>query len=164
MAIFPLWIPNLFANPHDAWTFSASAIGTGGIPLALLVTGITLGIFAIRKRLGEWRTLSLFLSLIWTPYVILFSYITTVYIMARSSWWRVILFIVGGLALLPFLFQQYHGREREGLILMMLMAVLLSVREPDQTEDAIAARGEGASLLTLLRRIVPHRPEAEPSN
>lgn len=154
MIRFPQWIPNYFKNPAGAWGYSFSVIGTGGVLAAVSITIIIL--YIMRKRLDEWRALAIFLSLVWTPYVLPFSFISIFIPMMRAKWWRVLVFLGGSIALLPIFFQQFHTWERVGTILMLMLAVLLCQRDPQQAEGAVAAAHQTTYPWSkLLDRLSP---------
>lgn len=131
--------------------------------MALLFTALIVGWFAFRKRLDEWRTLAILLSLVWTPYVMPFSYVVLFFVLLRAAWWRVVAYVGGSIALLPIFFYDYHSKERIGVAVMLLLATVLSERDPTQTEAAIAERRGGPFLPELLRRLAARRPGAAQS-
>jgi hypothetical protein len=151
LGAFPLWLPNVFWNQHGAGGSSFSIIGAGGLPMALLFTVAVL--ILMWKRWDEWRALAILLSLVWTPYVMPFSYVTLFFVMLRSAWWRVVAFVGGSIALLPVFFYDYHSKERVGVAMFLLMAALLSQRDATQTETAIAEVRGGEPLPERVKRI-----------
>jgi len=162
IVIFPQWIPNYFVNPAGAWGYPFSVIGTGGVLAALAFTALIL--LVMRRRLDEWRTMAIFLSLVWTPYVLPFSFIAIFIPLARAKWWRVLAFLGGSIALLPFFFQKFHYLEREGTILMLALALLLCERDAEQTEYAVAERyGKQYPWLRLIGRVAPPPAEVSPA-
>ncbi|HML23399.1 MAG TPA: glycosyltransferase family 87 protein [Aggregatilinea sp.] len=164
VALYPGWmtdvIPSFFniarsksyaeANNLPAYPFSV--FGAWGVLPALGVTLIILVL--MRKRLSEFRTLAVLLSLVWTPFNHPYSYAVLLLLFRRSSWWRVLLYLGLGLATLPFLFQEYHHLERYGVLVFLLLAALLSSPDPDQTEQAIAARRH-QPVFPPVRWLVP---------
>ncbi len=134
--LFPQWLPFVFGTPDEGWVWSFSVIGIGGLSLALIITAVI--VYFMRRRLNEWRTLAIFLSYVWTPYVLPFSYVGTFFTLRNASWLRIGAFIVLSCAVLPLYFQDFHTLERAGAAIMLLLAVALSPRDPSQTEAALA--------------------------
>ena len=96
--------------------------------------------------------LAALLSLVWTPYVNPYSYAVLLVLFRKTPAWRTLLYLVISIAELPFLFAEFHDLERYGVLLFLLLTALLSAPDPEQTEDAIAARHDHP-LLPLAGRV-----------
>lgn len=143
--------------------FPFSVVGAWGVGAALLVTAIVL--IVMRQRLTEWRTLAVLLSLVWTPYVNPYSFTLLLVLFRNTPLWRVATYLGISLATLPVFFTDFHGMERYGTLLFLLLTPLLTTPDPQQTEEAIAARRSvpplpGVRLITRRRaeRVAEHTP------
>jgi len=140
-------------SPESEITLSEYPFSVFGAWGALPAAAVTLLVLVLmRHRLTEWRTLAVVLSLVWTPYINPYSFALLLILFYRTPAWRVLLYWVLSLATLPVLFQEYHQYERYGTLLFLLLAVLLTVPDPDQTEEALA-RQSGFPNLPLVGRI-----------
>ena len=77
----------------------------------------------------------------------------------RTAAWRVGLYLVLSLATLPLFFAEFHRYERYGVLIFLLLAALLTTPEPDQTEEALAARAGVRPLpgVGTVRRLMRAR-------
>ncbi|MBN1203176.1 MAG: hypothetical protein JXJ20_15100 [Anaerolineae bacterium] len=118
--------------------YSFSVFGAWGAGAALAVTAFIL--LCMRRRLTEWRTLAVLLGFAWTPYVNLYSFAVLLILFRKAPAWRVLLYLVIGFGIGQYAFVEFHTRERIGTLVFLLAAAALTAPEPDQTEEAIAAR------------------------
>lgn len=162
IVLFPGWIERfastLVSVAPDADTlqqgrssgfgrYSFSIFGAWGLFPALGVTLLVL--LLMRRRLTEWRALAVLLSLVWTPYVNPYSYAVLLVLFLRVPPWRIVAFWGISLVTSPLFFTQFHRYERYGLLMFLLLTPLLTVPDPAQTEEAIAAR-HNAPVLPLV--------------
>lgn len=140
-----------------------SVYGAWGVGAAIAVTAVILVLMA--RRLTEWRSLAILLSLVWTPYVNPYSFALLLLLFRKSASWRIVLYLGLSLALLPLFFTEFHGTERYGTLLFLLGAALLSAPDPQQREEVIAARDGVPPLpfVTMLSRGRGERVVAEPA-
>lgn len=140
----------------------------GGYPFSVFgawgffpAAGVTLAILALmwRRRLTEWRTLAVALGYVWTTYVNPYSYAVLLILFRKAPAWRVLLYLGISLASLPVFFTEWHRYERYGILLFLLLAVALTPPEPEQTEQAIAAR-RGVAVLPPVRWLMARRKNA----
>lgn len=137
-------------------TYGFSIYGAWGIVPAFGVTVIIL--LLMGRRLTEWRTLAVLLSLVWTPYVNPYSYAVLLVLFLRVPSWRIVVFWMLSLATAPLFFAEFHRYERYGLLLFLLLTPLLTTPDPDQAEEAIAAR-RGVPPLPGVRLVARWRTE-----
>lgn len=146
IALFPRWLTGTVpgyvgitqGTVEGANVYPFSIVGAWG-PLAAI--GMTVVVLVLmRHRLTEWRTLAVFMCFVWTPYINPYSYAIVLVLFRKTPAWRSLLYLVLSLATLPFLFNEFHTRERYGVLIFLVLALLLTTPEPDQTEEAIAAR------------------------
>ncbi len=149
-ALYPAWLLDTLPSYLDITRGQTPAVEVGlteypfsvygawGIWAALGVTVVIL--LVMSRRLTEWRTLAVLLGFVWTPYLNPYSFALLLILFRRTSPRRVLLYLGISLASLPFLFREYHQYEQYGMLLFLLLAAVLTSAEPDQTEEAIAAR------------------------
>ncbi len=161
IVLFPGWLVrlaealNLLAPDPDTpqyedfggFRYSFSVFGAWGILPALGVTLLVL--LLMRRRLTEWRALAVLLSLVWTPYVNLFGYAVLLVLFLRVPPRRIVLFWIISWVTAPVFYTQFHVYERYGLLMFLLLTPVLTVPDPAQTEEAIAAR-HNSPVLPLV--------------
>ncbi len=123
-------------DPFEAFSFSI--FGAWGIWASLGVTAAIL--LLMRRRLTEWRTLAVLLGFVWSFHLSLYNYALLLLLFRNAAPWRILAYLGISLALLPIFFTEYHSTEQIGVLLFLLLAALLSPPDPDQAEEAIAAR------------------------
>lgn len=138
-----------------------SVFGAWGMWAALGVSVLILLIML--RRLNEWRTLSILLGFVWTPYVNPYSFTVLLLLFRRAAAWRILLYLSIGLATLPYFFSEWHENERYGMLLFLLLAALLSQPEAEHTEAGIAQRHQEPVFppaRPFVRRQHVERPQA----
>ncbi len=153
VALYPAWLtdtipallgfsqgisPEEKAGLGELFSYPFSPFGAWGVWAAVGISVVIVLLMA--RRLTEWRTLAVLLSFVWTPHLSLYNYALLLILFRQTSAWRVLLYLGLSLGSLPFLFREYHQYERYGVLLFLLLAAVLTSAEPDQTEEAIAAR------------------------
>jgi hypothetical protein len=149
-ALYPAWLTDTLPSYLDITRgqtptvevglteYPFSVYGAWGVWAALGVTVVIL--LSMARRLTEWRTLAVLLGFVWTPYLNPYSFALLLLLFLKTSPRRVLLYLGVSLVSLPFLFREYHQSERYGTLLFLLLAAALTTADPDQTEEAIAAR------------------------
>ena len=130
------------------FTYPFSPSAAWGVWAALGVTIVILVLMA--RRLTEWRALAVLLGFVWTPQLNPYSFALLLLLFLKASPRRILLYLGLSLASLPLLFREYHHYERYGMLLFLLLAAALSTADPDQTEEAIAARDHRSVLARPL--------------
>lgn len=153
VALYPSWLldtlpallgltssvsPEESAGLGELFSYPFSVYAAWGVGAALAVTVIIVAL--MRRRLTEWRALTVLLSLVWTPHLSLYNYALLLILFRKTPGWRVVTYLVLSLATLPVLFREYHHYERYGVLVFLLLAAALTTPDVEQTEEAIARR------------------------
>jgi hypothetical protein len=170
VALYPGWLMDTvpaFLGSQDGieledgrtiFSYPFSVFGAWGVWAALSVTALIL--LLMRRRLTEWRFLAIYLGLVWTPYIHPYSFAVLLLLFRKAPAWRIVLYLALSFATLPFLFAEYHQYERYGTLIFLLLAVLLVPPDPEQTEEAIAARRH-QPVFPPVRPVIRWRKTAE---
>jgi hypothetical protein len=151
IALYPTWLTETLRTYFGALDgsgvatetrtlsgYSFSVFGAWGVLPAAAITAVVLVL--MRRRLTEWRALTVLLGLVWTPYVNPYSFAMVLLLFRKESAWRVAVYLALSIAMLPVLFAEFHQYERYGTLVFLLLAAALTTPDHDQTEEAIAAR------------------------
>ncbi|GEM_PF-1063607 len=119
-------------------TWSPTVVSNWGILAAILVTML---IVAIRwHRREDRKTLGLLLAPVWSPYMVQYNYMATIFTMRRAGWLRNIVYLAASIGLAALFWRDYHVAEQIGVLGMVLLAAIMAPAQPQAMPEGESSK------------------------